>query len=194
MKRRGIPLFSIAPRFIGEFQKGIDYIGDPARFAESFRTHAAIARLFGYRISVHSGSDKFAVYPAIGRETRGFFHLKTAGTHWLQALQVIGQKQPAFFRRLYAHALRRLPAARSYYHITPDVSKLPQPEAVGDPAALLADPHARQVLHVTYGEMLRDEEIRGQIYGLLGAHIEAYWESVGGHTARHLDLLGVGRS
>ncbi len=192
MERRGVPLHSIAPRFVGEFQKGIDYIGEPFEFEQSFRTHAAIARRFGYRISVHSGSDKFSVYPAIGRETRGFFHLKTAGTHWLQALGVIGEKQPAFFRELYVHALRSLPAAQRYYHITPDLAKLPPPEAVQDPAALLANPDARQVLHVTYGEMLGDEQLRARIYALVRAEIEAYWQSVAQHTARHLDLLGVG--
>ena len=192
MKRRGVPLFSIAPRFIGQFQKGIDYIGNPDEFENSLRTHAAIARLFGYRISVHSGSDKFTVFPAIGRQTRGFFHLKTAGTNWLQALEVIGERQPEFLRELYAYSLRSLPAARRYYHITPNLAKLPQPDTVEDLAGLLANPDTRQVLHVTYGEMLRDREIHRRIYLILQADLEAYWRSVARHIGRHLDLLGVG--
>ncbi len=76
----GIRLTSLAPRFIGEFQKGIDYTGDPQAFARSLRPHASLARELGHRLSIHSGSDKFAVFPAIGRETRSRFHIKTSGT------------------------------------------------------------------------------------------------------------------
>ncbi len=70
----GIRLTSLAPRFIGEFQKGIDYIGDPQAFARSLRPHVSLARELGHRLSIHSGSDKFAVFPAIGRETRSRFY------------------------------------------------------------------------------------------------------------------------
>jgi hypothetical protein len=194
MKTRGVPLFSVAPRFIGEFQKGIDYIGNPAEFDRSFRTHAAIARQFGYRISVHSGSDKFTVFPTVGRETRSTFHLKTAGTNWLQALEVISEKEPAFFGELYAYALKTFPAARKYYHITPDMANVPPADGVKDLAGLLVNSDTRQVLHVTYGEMLRDPEVNRRIYAVLETHIEAYWKSVERHIGKHLDLLGVGKA
>lgn len=194
MKLRDVPLFSVAPRFIGEFQKGIDYVGDAAAFERSFRTHAAIARHFGYRISVHSGSDKFTVFPIVGRETRKLFHLKTAGTNWLQALEVICEKEPDYFRQLYACALKTFPAARQYYHITPDMTNVPPAESLTPEGlrGLLANADTRQVLHVTYGEMLRDAEVNRRIYAILEANIEAYWKSVERHIGRHLDSLGVG--
>jgi tagaturonate epimerase len=191
MAQRKITLFSMAPRFIGEFQKGIDYIGDPKAFEKSFATHAAIARHFGYRISVHSGSDKFTVFPVVGRETRGFYHLKTAGTNWLQALEVICEKKQDFFRELYAYSLKTFPDARKYYHITPDMKNVPPAEGLKDPAALLANSDTRQVLHVTYGEILRNPDLNRRIYAVLRENIEAYWKSVERHIGRHLDTLGV---
>ncbi|NLB78668.1 MAG: hypothetical protein GX796_07440, partial [Clostridiaceae bacterium] len=81
LKRRGVEFKTMAPRFCGEFQKGVDYIGDLEQFEKEFSVHATIARHFGYKISVHSGSDKFSVFPIIGKHTRGIFHVKTAGTN-----------------------------------------------------------------------------------------------------------------
>jgi len=193
MKRRGIPVSSMAPRFVGEFQKGIDYIGDGEEFAASFRVHAAIARAYGYRISVHSGSDKFSVFPTVGRETRCHFHLKTAGTSWLEALVVVARRRPYFFRVVYREALATFPRATRYYHITPDLSGLPKPEDL-DPAAMLAlfrDPNARQVLHVTYGELLGQGELRAGIYDVLQRNIEDYWRSLAEHLGRHAEELGL---
>jgi len=71
LRRRGVRPVSVAPRFIGEFEKGIDYKGDLAAFESSLRAHVAIAKAYGpYKISVHSGSDKFRLYPIIGRGGR----------------------------------------------------------------------------------------------------------------------------
>ncbi len=87
---RKVKFESLAPRFVGEFQKGIDYIGDLQEFEKQFKQHVDIAETFGsYKLSVHSGSDKFSVFPIIGRLTRGKFHLKTAGTSWLEAAHAI---------------------------------------------------------------------------------------------------------
>ena len=73
--RRGVRPATIAPRFCGEFQKGVDYIGDLSQFQKEFDTHARIAHHFGYKISVHSGSDKFSVFRKVGKYTQGIFHL-----------------------------------------------------------------------------------------------------------------------
>jgi hypothetical protein len=195
MKSRGIPLYSMAPRFIGEFQKGIDYIGEAREFERSFRTHAAIARRFGYRISVHSGSDKFTVFPIVGKQTRSFFHLKTAGTNWLQALEVIAQKEPSFFRHLWDMAQQVFPKARQYYHITPNMDNLPDVSSLDDAGLLelLENQDSRQILHVTYGELLRNQTLGERIYEILEQNIEAYWESLDRHIGRHLETLGVRR-
>lgn len=92
----GVEITSLAPRFCGEFQKGIDYIGDIEQFKNEFKMHVKIAENFGYKISVHSGSDKFAVFPIIGKIANGEYHLKTAGTNWLEAVRVIANKNPLF--------------------------------------------------------------------------------------------------
>ena len=73
----GVGLVTVAPRFCGEFQKGIDYIGDLAQFESELKVHAAIARHFGYKLSIHSGSDKFSTFELIGKYTKGNFHVKT---------------------------------------------------------------------------------------------------------------------
>ena len=80
-------LVSLAPRFIGDFEKGVDYKGDLAALETSLADHAAIAEMLGpYKLSLHSGSDKLSMYPAFARATKGRFHVKTAGTSYLEAL------------------------------------------------------------------------------------------------------------
>src|SRR5438132_186439 len=80
LKRRRVKVVSLAPRFIGEFEKGIDYRGDLHKFEAALGEHVAVARFCGpYKISVHSGSDKFAIYPILGRVCGDLLHVKTAG-------------------------------------------------------------------------------------------------------------------
>jgi hypothetical protein len=191
--RLGIRLFSVAPRFVGEFQKGIDYIGDKREFDASFKTHAAIARHYGYKVSVHSGSDKFSVFPSIGRQTNQVFHLKTAGTNWLQALLTVARTEPSFFRELYDSALKVFPKARQYYHITPNLGNLPRLDDLTDDGLpdLFENVDARQVLHVTYGELLKDRSFRERFYRIMDEHMDEYWDSLVEHIGRHLKTLGV---
>jgi tagaturonate epimerase len=194
--RRGAVLSSVAPRFPGEFQKGIDYIGDVQEFRASFALHAAVARSLGHRISVHSGSDKFSVFPAIGELSGGSFHIKTAGTSWLEALRVIAAEDPGLFRRVYAAAVQRYGEARRLYHVTPDLAALPAPADIPDGSCgrLLDDVDARRVLHITYGELLGVPALRRELFGVLGARIQAYWSGLQMHLGRHLEALGVPRA
>ena len=84
LKRLGVKWQSLAPRFVGSFEKGIDYIGNLGELKENLEVHAAIARVLGpYKLSLHSGSDKFSVYPLAAEATNGLVHLKTAGTSYL---------------------------------------------------------------------------------------------------------------
>ncbi len=191
--RQGVAISSLAPRFVGEFQKGIDYIGDVRGFEASFAVHAALCRSLGHRISVHSGSDKFSVFPAIGRLSRGRFHVKTAGTSWLEALRVVAAADPALFRDLYAHARRTYDNARKLYHVTPDLSRLPEPAGLpaAAAAALLDDRDARQVLHISYGEMLGVPALKGRLFAVLDREAGAYAAALERHIGRHLAALGV---
>jgi hypothetical protein len=191
--RQGVAISSLAPRFVGEFQKGIDYLGDVRAFEASFAVHAALCRSLGHRISVHSGSDKFSVFPAIGRLSRGRFHVKTAGTSWLEALRVVAAADPALFRDLYAHARRTYDNARKLYHVTPDLSRLPDPAGLpaAAAAALLDDRDARQVLHITYGEMLAAADLKRRLFDVLAGSADAYAAALERHIGRHLETLGV---
>lgn len=193
----GVKLSSLAPRFIGEFQKGIDYIGEPARFERDFIAHQRIAEHFGYRLSIHSGSDKFKVFGAIGRHTGLRVHVKTAGTNWLEALRVIARQDAALFRELLAFALERLTEARAYYHVRADAKNVAALSGVSDAdlPGYLETPDSRQVLHITYGLMLQEKtadgrpRFRDRIYSVLHRCEEEYAGALEGHIGRHIDML-----
>ena len=101
LKRLGVKWVSLAPRYVGDFEKGVDYIGDLEAFEKSFAEHLAVAQTFGpYKLSLHSGSDKFRIYPIAGRLAGNLVHLKTAGTSYLEALRTIGKTNAKLFREI----------------------------------------------------------------------------------------------
>ena len=194
LHRRNVQIVSLAPRFIGEFQKGIDYIGDLAEFRRQFTTHSRIARSHGdYKISVHSGSDKFAIFPIVGAVTGGRFHEKTAGTSWLEAVRLAALKSPALYRKMHATALARLPDALKLYHITPDLESIPDLRGVNDAdlPALMDQVAARQVLHVAYGFILEEAAMKAELFQLLHREEESYTALLDRHFTRHLEGLGI---
>ncbi|MBK6328915.1 MAG: hypothetical protein IPF56_23730 [Chloroflexi bacterium] len=155
--RREIPVVSLAPRFVGKFQKGVDYMGDPAEFAAELAKHAAIMRHFGqYKLSVHTGSDKFSIYDEINRQANGRVHVKTAGTSYLEALRALAQDHPALFRQILTLAHERFSVDRKTYFLDcrpENVAHSPQLTDAQLPG-LLDDFDARQLLHVTFGSAL----------------------------------------
>ncbi|MDD6262232.1 MAG: tagaturonate epimerase family protein [Clostridiales bacterium] len=189
--RRGVRPTTVAPRFCGDFQKGIDYIGDPAQFERELSAHAAIAGRFGYKISIHSGSDKFSVFPAVARNLDRW-HVKTAGTSWLEAMRIVSRLDPGLFRASWKLALASFPEALAYYHITSDPSALPPIESVsdGELPALFSDDTARQLIHITYGQILNAPELRSRLFSLWQNHGEEYAAALGAHLGKHLELLG----
>ena len=197
LSRLGIKPKTMAPRFCGEFQKGIDYIGDTALFEKEFAVHAEIARHFGYKLSIHSGSDKFSVFPAIGRHTRGVFHVKTAGTNWLEAVAVAAERDPALFRRIFAFAAGNAFAeAKKYYHVSADPSLLPDIGKMRDEdlPGLFSDPNVRQVLHITYGQILGEKDgngpiFRNSLFSLWRVNEQYYHDRIEKHIGKHLELL-----
>ena len=195
LARLGVRWVSLAPRFIGRFEKGVDYIGDLKAFEGEFRVHAAIARHLGpYKISLHSGSDKFSLYDLAARETRGLVHLKTAGTSWLEALRAIAAVSPSLFRDIYAFARVRYDEDKASYHVSASVDRAPKAEAVAEPAlaGLLDDFDVREILHVTFGSVLTSRKPDGapvyadRLLGLLRANPGAYSDCLERHFVRHL--------
>ncbi|MBP1634982.1 MAG: hypothetical protein H6Q10_1556 [Acidobacteria bacterium] len=199
LRRLGVRWVSLAPRFVGRFEKGVDYIGDVDAFGRDVAGHAAIARALGpYKLSLHSGSDKFAIYGAVAREARGLVHLKTAGTSYLEALRVVGAQDPELFREIFWFACGRYEEDRASYHVSADAKRAAEALAAGEaPAALLDQFDARQVLHVTFGSVLTAAGGRGEprfahrIKSLLRAFPDRYAEALERHFTRHLAPFGA---
>ena len=194
LKRLRVECVSIAPRFCGEFQKGIDYKGDVGQFEKEFIIHDKIAKHFGYKLSIHSGSDKFRVFPIIRKESGGIYHLKTAGTNWLEALRTIAEKDPAFFREIVKFSLANLEKAKFFYRTTENTANIPDPDKLNDDElpGLLDNEDARQVLHITYGQVLSAKDVDGLpmfrdgIYEDLLRYEEEYYNALIKHIGLHL--------
>jgi len=198
LKLEGVEPYSIAPRFCGEFQKGIDYIGDLAQFERELAVHAAICDHFGYKLSVHSGSDKFSVFPLVAKYTNGRFHLKTAGTNWLEAVRTVARVNPSLYRRMHEYAAAHVGEALKYYHVSADFGKVKPLDDVSDAELpeYMNEDNARQLLHITYGLLLTAKDEKGAsmfkepFYATLQGQEEAYEAALIAHIGRHLELLG----
>jgi tagaturonate epimerase len=194
--REKIPVETVAPKFTGEFLKGIDYVGDRARFAKEFAEDVAVlafakqsfALPASLKLSVHSGSDKFSLYPLMRRtlvEANAGVHLKTAGTTWLE--EVLGLAQAdgdglAFAKALYREAFARYDEMAKPYLtvIAIDRQALPSPAEVDgwtgrrfvealehDQTCPRFSIHFRQLVHISFRIAA---EKRSQYLDLLRAH------------------------
>ncbi|MDP1676572.1 MAG: tagaturonate epimerase family protein [Bacteroidota bacterium] len=174
-----IPIQTIAPKFSGEFLKGIDYVGNVQHFAVEFENDLLVIahaiKIFGLpanlKLSVHSGSDKFSLYPvmhnAIQKHNAGL-HLKTAGTTWLEeliGLAEAGSDGLVLAKDIYAQAFARIDELSQPYAtvVMIDRSKLPLPAAVAswtseqftsalrhDQSSKSYNLHMRQLLHIAF--------------------------------------------
>ena len=190
LKRLDVEWVSLAPRYVGEFEKGVDYIGDLGEFERSFAGHVAVARAFGpYKLSLHSGSDKFRIYPLVHRMAGEQVHLKTAGTSYLEALRAVAQLNPSLFREIVAFAVQRYPSDRATYHVSAQVASMPDVSAQPDDQlpALLDDFHGREVLHVTFGSVLNHPHLPDPLFDTLRDGEETYCQLLEEHFNRHLD-------
>ena len=195
----GVSFATMAPRFCGEFQKGVDYIGDLSQFDKEIKIHAVIARHFKYKLSIHSGSDKFTVFPSIGKATRSSFHVKTAGTNWLEAMRVVAMKDPALYREVHKYALEAFDEARKYYVVTTDLKKIPNVDKLSNAElpGLFNQNDSRQLIHITYGLILNKKNADGsyafkdRLYKLWQDNAEDYARALVAHIGKHLTQLGV---
>lgn len=174
-----IPAATIAPKFTGRFNKGVDYVGDTAQFAREFEQDLAVIAFaiqkFGLpqnlKLSVHSGSDKFSIYGPINKALKKFdagLHLKTAGTTWLEelaGLALAGGEALWFAKDVYVQAFRRIDELCRPYASVVDIdrSRLPEPVEVHfwnrqrfvatlrhDQSCKDYNPSFRQLLHISY--------------------------------------------
>jgi tagaturonate epimerase len=196
LKRLGVKLVSLAPRFVGDFEKGIDFKGDLALFQKEYVKHVKIAEALGpYKISIHSGSDKFSAYQAIGALKLGHVHVKTAGTSYLEALRTIAAREPELFGEILDFARSRYETDKASYHVSARLDQVPPAQActLEHFLRLFDDNNARQVLHVTFGSVLTCKDsagkpvFKGRILRALEQHEEAHYEYLQRHFRRHLD-------
>jgi tagaturonate epimerase len=179
LSQENIPLQTIAPRFTGRFNKGVDYVGDVAKFRKEFEEDLLIidyaikkyALPENLKLSIHSGSDKFSIYPAINEMMKKYnkgIHLKTAGTTWLEeviGLAVAGGEALQLAKKIYIEALGRMDELCAPYAqvIDIDKSKLPSAAEVDSwtsekyastlrhiPGNKDYNPNFRQLIHVGY--------------------------------------------
>ena len=130
-------LVSLAPRYIGDFEKGVDYKGDVAASNARSNDHAAIAEMLGpYKLSLHSGSDKLSMYAALARATKGRFHVKTAGTSYLEALRVVARHDPGSSAGSSTSPATRYDEDKATYHVSATLDSAPPASDVADPAEL----------------------------------------------------------
>jgi hypothetical protein len=149
-----------------------------------------VARALGpYKLSLHSGSDKFSVYGLACKAAGGLLHLKTAGTSLLEGLRTLAQVDPGLFRKMLALSIERYPLERASYHVSAELSKVPDPASLPDAAlpGLLDQFDARQVLHVTFGSLL--ERYGSDLHRILTEHAEEYYQALERHFVRHLEPL-----
>ena len=174
-----IPLQTIAPKFSGRFNKGVDYAGDPEKFAYEFESDLMVIdfaiREFGLpenlKMSIHSGSDKFAIYPYIGsiikKHDKGI-HVKTAGTTWLEeviGLAESGGEALGFVKEIYTKSLEKIEELCAPYADVIDIriSSLPSGQEVSEwsgskfasslrhvPGNKDYNSDMRQLIHVAY--------------------------------------------
>lgn len=210
-----VPLQTIAPKFSGRFNKGVDYEGNRKRFATEFEADvlavAAAVRAFGLpanlKLSIHSGSDKFAIYDAVAailQTHAAGVHVKTAGTTWLAEVEGLieaGGDGLAMAKTLYAEALDHIDELCAPYATVLDVQRdaLPTAATVAgwDGAAfrdaLLHDTHCarynpslRQLMHVAYKLAAKKGDAW---FDLLDTHRETVGRRVTANIDRHIRLI-----
>jgi hypothetical protein len=203
-----VKLISLAPRYVGDFEKGVDYKGDLSAFEKSLADHAAIASELGpYKLSLHSGSDKLTIYPSFARITKGRFHVKTAGTSYLEALRAVARHDEGLFRRIIDFSRTRYETDRATYHVSATLDSAPPPSDVKDarkleqlyletwpevkPGAGFTAP-ARQILHCTFGSVLTNAELKQAVMQVLTGHRATYDALLAEHFGKHLQALRAG--
>lgn len=208
--KHGVKLVSLAPRFIGEFEKGVDFKGDLKALQKSLTDHAAIAALLGpYKLSLHSGSDKLSMYTAFAKATKGMFHVKTAGTSYLEALRVVARHDESLFREIVRFSRSRYDTDKATYHVSATLASAPAAEDVKSIVEL--EQHylerwcdirskkpigftngGRQILHCTFGSVLTHATYGPAVKSVLKSHPETYKEVLADHFAKHLEALKAG--
>ena len=198
--RQGIDFKNLALRYVGKWEKAVDYIGNHDEFNLQIKLHAEITKkIGGYKLSLHSGSDKFSIYPDFSSVNNGRFHIKTSGVSWLEAMRVTAKNDAELFREIFNFCLKNFEAEKIFYDVSADLSKLKKIDNISDSELinLLDSPAARQVLHINYGALLELKDKNGKnifkdrIYSLLFKKEDEHYIFVSSQIKKHIKLLGI---
>jgi len=200
LSHRGVHIQSLAPRFVGEFQKGMDDRKERETFRRQFYQHTLIAQDYGnYKISIHSESNRLPVLSERGGFSNGSLYLKTAGTSWLEAMRLVALRNPSLYREIHRYALSLFVEGSKRYPLTTDPSQIPNLQELQSQelSRLFDHEDSRQLLHILYGFVLNamDESgknlFRDQLYHTLTQYEEEYWSLLEKHIENHLNTLRI---
>jgi hypothetical protein len=160
-----------------------------------------------YKLSLHSGSDKLSIYTSFARITKGKWHVKTAGTSYLEMLRVVARHDEKLFRELIDFARSKYDVDKATYHVSATIGGVPATKDVKDgrtlerlylelwedvkPGKGFTQP-GRQILHCTFGSTLTNPQYKAAIRKVLEAHNDTFTEVLTEHFAKHLEALNAG--
>ena len=137
------------------------------------------------------------VFSIFGKLTKGRFHVKTAGTNWLEAMKLVAMVDPDLYREIHAFALSKFDEVTQYYHVTTDITRIPEVSTLADKDLVKLFNHndARQLIHITYGPILSTKNADGEylfkdrLYRLWKEYEEQYANLLFVHIGRHCEKL-----
>ncbi len=186
---------NLALSFTGRWEKAIDFAGDIKIFKEDLIQHRDVVKKFNnYKLSLHSGSEKFSIYPLFSSINEGSFHIKTAGTSYLEALRVIADKSHDLFRSIFAYSLKYFEKDRTSYHLSTDIANIMNIDKIDDErlSDYLDLNDSRQILHVTFGSILTSNMgFKDIIYKVLFENEDLYYSYVKENIEKHIEVLTV---
>lgn len=191
LRRRKIDFQNIALRFPGKFEKAIDYIGDTEEFKQILVTHQNIREKLGpYKISLHSGSDKFNIYPIFKKVLGENFHIKTSGTSWVEAVKTIAECDFNLFLEILKLAIKTFTENSASYEISANPNIVDIETIKKDNLEqIFKNDNIRQIIHISYGSILSDNIFRKKVYDILNNNEDRYSQSLKRHLGKHLELL-----
>jgi len=201
LNKHNIKIFSLAPKFRGKFEKGIDYIGNIKEFKTDLEYHSALVKKLGnYKISIHTGSDKFSLYPLIAKTLKNKYHIKTAGTSFLEALKTVGMIDIELFKNIYTFSKKVFSKERKSYHLSTNIKNLPKKNEIKNnniQELFEYNNDFRQVLHVAFGAILTYKSnkenyfFKEKILKILLDNYELYNKNIIKHFSKHLKKLKI---
>lgn len=188
MLREGIKFSTLAIKFPGIFEKGIDYIGDINEFIYNLKIHSGIVNYFeNYKLSIHSADDKFKIFKSFREILGDNFHIKTSGTTWMESLRTVAICNPDLFKAILNITFEKAEENSRAYYIELEYKKINDLLRTKNIVDLIDIGQTRQLLHVSYGSIL--EKYRNEIITTLLSNEKEYTNNIVDNYKRHFDAI-----